>query len=32
MQAAMPHLDLLAPGADLAGIERVLPRIIEALR
>jgi uncharacterized protein with von Willebrand factor type A (vWA) domain len=32
MQAAMPHLDLLAPGADLAGIERVLPKIIEALR
>ena len=32
MQAAMPHLDLLAPGADLAGIERVLPQIIEALR
>lgn len=32
MQAAMPHIDLLAPGADLAGIERVLPRIIEALR
>ena len=32
MQAAMPHLDLLAPGADLAGIEHVLPKIIEALR
>jgi len=32
MQAAMPHLDLLAPGADLAGIGRVLPAIIEALR
>ena len=32
MQAAKPHIDLLAPGADLAGIERVLPRIIEALR
>jgi uncharacterized protein with von Willebrand factor type A (vWA) domain len=32
MQAALPHLDLLAPGADLAGIERVLPKIIEALR
>jgi uncharacterized protein with von Willebrand factor type A (vWA) domain len=32
MQAAMPHIDLLAPGADLASIERVLPRIIEALR
>ena len=32
MQAAMPHIDLLAPGADLAGIEQVLPQIIEALR
>jgi uncharacterized protein with von Willebrand factor type A (vWA) domain len=32
MQAAMPYIDLLAPGADLAGIERVLPRVIEALR
>jgi len=32
MQAAMPHIDLLAPGADLAGIERVLPQIIGVLR
>jgi uncharacterized protein with von Willebrand factor type A (vWA) domain len=32
MQAAMPHVDLLAPGADLASIERVLPRILETLR
>jgi uncharacterized protein with von Willebrand factor type A (vWA) domain len=32
MQAALPHIDLLAPGADLAGLERVLPQIIEALR
>ena len=32
MQAAMPHLDLLAPGADLASIQAVLPRLIEALR
>ena len=32
MRAALPHLDLLAPGADLAGIEQVLPQIIEALR
>jgi uncharacterized protein with von Willebrand factor type A (vWA) domain len=32
MQAALPHLDLLAPGADLASIERVVPQIIEALR
>jgi uncharacterized protein with von Willebrand factor type A (vWA) domain len=32
MQAAMPHLDLLAPGADLASIEAVLSDLIEALR
>jgi uncharacterized protein with von Willebrand factor type A (vWA) domain len=32
MQAALPHLDLLAAGADLAEVERVLPRIVEALR
>jgi uncharacterized protein len=32
MQAALPHIDLLAPGADLVSIERVLPQIIEALR
>jgi uncharacterized protein with von Willebrand factor type A (vWA) domain len=32
MQAAMPHLDLLAPGADLAGIQLILPQLIEALR
>jgi uncharacterized protein with von Willebrand factor type A (vWA) domain len=32
MQAAMPHLDLLAPGADLASIRAVLPALIEALR
>jgi uncharacterized protein with von Willebrand factor type A (vWA) domain len=32
MQAALPHLDLLAPGADLAGLEHVMPQIIEALR
>lgn len=32
MQAALPHLDLLAAGADLAEIERLLPQIIEALR
>jgi uncharacterized protein len=31
MQAALPHLDLLAPGADLASIEAVLPRLIEAI-
>ena len=32
MRAAMPHIDLLAPAADLASIAAVLPRVIEALR
>ncbi len=32
MQAAMTYLDLLAPGADLAAIERVLPQLLESLR
>ena len=32
MQAALPHIDLLAPGADLASIAAVLTDIIEALR
>lgn len=32
MQAALPHLDALAPGADLATLQRVLPEIIAALR
>jgi uncharacterized protein with von Willebrand factor type A (vWA) domain len=32
MQAALPHLDLLAPGADLNSIRAVLPKLIEALR
>ena len=32
MQAALPHLDLLAAGADLAELERLLPKIIESLR
>ncbi len=32
MQAALPHLDLLASGADLAGLEATLPSILEALR
>jgi uncharacterized protein with von Willebrand factor type A (vWA) domain len=32
MQAALPHLDLLAPGGSLAAIAAVLPRILEALR
>jgi uncharacterized protein with von Willebrand factor type A (vWA) domain len=32
MQAALPHLDLFTPGADLASIERMLPDLIETLR
>jgi uncharacterized protein with von Willebrand factor type A (vWA) domain len=32
MQAALPHLDLFAPGADLASIEHILPSLIETLR
>ncbi len=32
MQAALPHLDLFAPGADLASVERMLPSLLEALR
>lgn len=32
MQAALPHLDLLAPGADLASVAAVLPDLVEALR
>jgi len=32
MRAAIPYLDLLAPGADLAAIERVLPQLIESLQ
>jgi uncharacterized protein with von Willebrand factor type A (vWA) domain len=32
MQAALPHLDLLTAGADLASLEAELPRILEALR
>lgn len=31
MQAAMPHLDLLAPAGDLASLKVVLPKLIEAL-
>ncbi len=31
MAAALPHLDLFAPGADLAGIAAVLPRLVQAL-
>ena len=32
MVAALAHLDLLAPGADLASIAAVLPQIVEVLR
>ena len=32
MHAALPHLDLLAPGADLDSIAAVLPDLIAALR
>lgn len=32
MQTALPHLDLFAPGADLASIGLILPSLIEALR
>ena len=32
MQAAMPHLDLFAAGADLADIEHILPDLILTLR
>jgi uncharacterized protein with von Willebrand factor type A (vWA) domain len=31
MQAALPHLDLFAPGSDLASIARVLPQLLQAL-
>lgn len=31
MQAALPHIDLLAPGSDLASIAAVLPNVIRAL-
>ena len=32
MQAALPHIDLFAAGADLADLERLMPKIIETLR
>ncbi len=32
MRAALPHLDLFAPGADLASIEHMLPNLLEVLR
>ena len=31
MQAALPHLDLLAPGCDLASLKAVLPNLIDTL-
>ena len=31
MQAALPHLDLLAPAGDLDSLRAVLPRLVEAL-
>ena len=31
MQAAMPHVDLLAPGGDLASLRSVLPNLIATL-
>ncbi len=32
MQAAMPYIDLLAAGSDLASVERVLPQVLQTLR
>jgi uncharacterized protein with von Willebrand factor type A (vWA) domain len=32
MQAALPHLDLFAGARDLAGLERVFPKILGALQ
>lgn len=32
MHAALPHLDLFAPGADLASIEHIMPNLIGALQ
>lgn len=32
MEAALPHIDRLAPAADLASLERVLPQILQALK
>lgn len=31
MRTAIPYIDLLAPGADLASVARILPQVIEAL-
>lgn len=32
MQAALPHLDLLAPAGDLKSLKAVLPKLMDALR
>jgi uncharacterized protein with von Willebrand factor type A (vWA) domain len=32
MRAAMPHIDLLAAGADLAAVEQIIPRVLRTLR
>jgi uncharacterized protein with von Willebrand factor type A (vWA) domain len=32
MQAALPHVDLFAPGGSLASIEHTLPNLVEVLR
>jgi uncharacterized protein with von Willebrand factor type A (vWA) domain len=32
MQAALPHLDALLPGADVASVARVLPELLDSLR
>jgi uncharacterized protein with von Willebrand factor type A (vWA) domain len=32
MQAALPHIDLLAGARDLASLERVLPEVLEVLQ
>jgi uncharacterized protein with von Willebrand factor type A (vWA) domain len=32
MRAVLPELDLFAPANNLASIERVLPRLVLALR
>jgi uncharacterized protein with von Willebrand factor type A (vWA) domain len=32
MQAALPHLDWFAPGADLHHLEQLLPQVVEVLR
>lgn len=32
MRAALPHVDMVAPGASLADIERVLPQLLHSIR